>query len=231
MEIQDELIWRQCGFDSAQSHQSIHRFFTDFSIVGEDAFQHLVEQVADRELLDNIFRIDSTDIQADSADNDLTWNYDPTADSDDTEDEETEENHENDTESEDDQHEDNGGYYYGYSCVIVSTGQKIPVAAAFTQKKQIDEETARCVTRSPSNTRCGWSVMQPSTCLADTTTSSKRSSCQWLRTIHETPMIHSTSSTESKIVSKNTGGRAAEAINVGRDVRPPNKGRTNNRCQ
>ena len=146
-ELQDELIWRQCGFDSAPSHQSIRRFFTDFSIVAEDAFHRLVEQVTDRDLLDNTFRIDSTDIQANSADDDATWNYDPTADSDDSKDEENEENQESDTESEDDQDEDDGGYYYGYGCVIVSTGPKIPVAAAFTQRKQIDEETARRVTR------------------------------------------------------------------------------------
>ena len=44
-ELHDELIWRQCGFDSAPSYQSIHRFFTDFALVAEDAFTKLVEQV------------------------------------------------------------------------------------------------------------------------------------------------------------------------------------------
>jgi len=27
-------------------------------------------------------------------------------------------------------------YYYGYGCTIVSTGQKIPIAAEFTESKQ-----------------------------------------------------------------------------------------------
>jgi len=82
---------------------SVHRrFFTDFSIIAEDAFHRLVEQVAGRDLLDNTFRTDSTDIQVDPADDDATWNYDPIADSDDSEDEENKENQESDTESEDD---------------------------------------------------------------------------------------------------------------------------------
>ena len=139
-ELHDELIWRQCGFDSAPSYQSIHRFFTDFALVAEDAFTKLVEQVADRDLLDNTFRIDSTDVRAHPDDDDATWNYDPTAESDDTENEDDEnEDEEND--------EDEDSYYYGYGCLIVSTGPKLPIAAAFTQRKQVDEETAMRVTR------------------------------------------------------------------------------------
>jgi len=38
-------------------------------------------------------------------------------------------------------------YYYGYGCTIVSTGQKIPIAAEFTESKQAPEETAMRVTR------------------------------------------------------------------------------------
>jgi len=37
-------------------------------------------------------------------------------------------------------------YYYGYGCTIVSTGQKIPIAAEFTKSKQAPEETAMRVT-------------------------------------------------------------------------------------
>jgi len=44
-------------------------------------FLYLVEQVADRGLLDNTFRIDSTDMHADSRDGEASWNYDPTAES------------------------------------------------------------------------------------------------------------------------------------------------------
>jgi hypothetical protein len=150
-ELQDELVWRQCGFDSAPSHQSIHRFFIDFSLVAEDAFGKLVEQVADRDLLDNTFRIDSTDVRADPADDEATWNYDPTADSDDNEDDEEGEQSEDDDAEEYDEdepdEEDDGGFYYGYGCLIVSTGPKLPIAAAFTQRKQVDQETARRVTR------------------------------------------------------------------------------------
>jgi hypothetical protein len=40
-----------------------------------------------------------------------------------------------------------GEYYYGYDCTIVSTGQRIPIAAEFTESKQTPEETAMRVTR------------------------------------------------------------------------------------
>ncbi len=38
-------------------------------------------------------------------------------------------------------------YYYGYGFTIVSTGQKILIAAEFTESKQAPEETAMRVTR------------------------------------------------------------------------------------
>ena len=38
-------------------------------------------------------------------------------------------------------------YYHDYGCTIVSTGQKIPIAAEFTESKQAPEETAMRVTR------------------------------------------------------------------------------------
>jgi hypothetical protein len=38
-------------------------------------------------------------------------------------------------------------YYHGYGCTIVSTGQKIPIAAEFTESKQAPEETVMRVTR------------------------------------------------------------------------------------
>ena len=125
-ELHDELIWRQCGFESAPSYQSIHRFFTDFALVAEDAFSKL----------DNAFRIDSTDVQAHPDDDDATWNYDPTAESDDTENEDDEDEDDEDEDEENDEDEDS--YYYGYGCLIVSTGSKLPIAAAFTQQKQVD---------------------------------------------------------------------------------------------
>ena len=33
-------------------------------------------------------------------------------------------------------------YYYGYGCTVVSTGQKVPIAAAVTESEQAPEETA-----------------------------------------------------------------------------------------
>jgi len=92
-------------------------------LVAEDVFNELVEQVADRDLLDNTFRTDSTDVRAHPDDDDATWNSDPTAESDDTENE--------DDEDEEDE-EDEDSYYFGYGCLIVSTGPKLPIAAAFT---------------------------------------------------------------------------------------------------
>jgi hypothetical protein len=43
--------------------------------------------------------------------------------------------------------EEDGGYYFGYGCLLVTTGPKLPVAAAFTDQKQVDQETARRVTQ------------------------------------------------------------------------------------
>jgi hypothetical protein len=48
-----------------------------------------------------------------------------------------------DTENEDDEDEedveDEDSYYFGYGCLIVSTGPKLPIVAAFTQQKQAVE--------------------------------------------------------------------------------------------
>jgi hypothetical protein len=44
-------------------------------------------------------------------------------------------------------------YYYGYGCTIVSTGQKIPIAAEFTESKQAPEETATRVMRDALDIR------------------------------------------------------------------------------
>ena len=72
-----------------------------------------------RGLLELTYSIDSTDVRAMPADLDASKCYDPTDDE----------------------------YYYGYGCTIVSTGQKIPIAAEFTESKQAPEETAMRVTR------------------------------------------------------------------------------------
>ncbi len=82
-------------------------------------FDRLVEQAACRGLLDSTYRIDSTHVTAIQYNDEATWNYDSTAEE----------------------------HYYGFGCVIVSAGPKIPIAAEFTQRKQIDAETAMRVTK------------------------------------------------------------------------------------
>ncbi len=72
-----------------------------------------------RGLLNSTCRIDSTHITAIQYNDETTWNYDSTAEE----------------------------HYYGFGCVIVSSGPKIPIAAEFTQRKQINAETAMRVTK------------------------------------------------------------------------------------
>jgi transposase len=148
-ELQDELLYRQCGFESSPSHESIRRFLIDLSSVVEDVFGYLVEQVADRDLLDNIYRIDGTDVHADHRDEEASWNYDPTAEGTDTEPDDSEDAEQDTSEEEQDEEsdEDDGGYYYGYGCLVITAGPKLPVAAAFTEQKKTDQETARGVTQ------------------------------------------------------------------------------------
>jgi len=122
-------------------------------------------------------------------------------------------------------------YYHGYGCTIVSTGQKIPIAAEFTESKQAPEETAMRVTRD------ALAVEKPIWMLGDSAYDTlgwhdhllAAGSCQSLRTTHETPTIRKTSSTGSKPASTNTARTFAEAIDARRDVQPPEWSRTNQR--
>lgn len=117
--LQNESVWRQCGFPRAPSRDPIKRFRSDFSANAEAIFTYLVEQAARRGLLSLSFRIDSTDVRTTHRDDsDGSWNHDPTADE----------------------------KYFGYGCTLVTTANNIPVAAAFTDGKQVDEETAMRVT-------------------------------------------------------------------------------------
>jgi len=98
-------------------------------------------------------------------------------------------------------------YYhgYGYGCTIVSTGQKIPIAAEFTESKQARSETAMRVT-------CDALAVEKPIWMLETAPTTR-----WLarppagrrvvpvaRTTHETPTIRKTSSTGSKPASTNT---------------------------
>ena len=85
----------------------------------DDVFDRLVERAACRGLLDLTCRIDSIHVTAIQYNDEATWNYDSTAEE----------------------------HYYGFGCVIVSAGPKIPIAAEFTQRKQINTETAMRVTK------------------------------------------------------------------------------------
>lgn len=66
-----------------------------------------------------MYYIDSTDVRADPRDPDAQLNYDATR----------------------------GEFYYGYGCTLVAAEDNLPIAAAFTQAKQIDEATAMRVTK------------------------------------------------------------------------------------
>ncbi|MFC7251913.1 transposase [Halomicroarcula sp. GCM10025324] len=118
-ELHNEDVWRQCGFESPPSRRTLSRFIADFELVAEDVFIELVHELAEQVPLGKLFRIDGTDIPVDHRDEDAEWNYDHTEDD----------------------------YYYGYGCCVVTAANNIPVAAAFTPAKKVDQETAMRVTR------------------------------------------------------------------------------------
>jgi len=118
-ELHNEDVWRQCGFEHPPSRRTLSRFITDFALVAEDVFIELVHELAEQVPLGKLFRIDGTDIPVDQRDDDAAWNYDHTEDD----------------------------YYYGYGCCVVTAANNIPVAAAFTSAKKVNEETAMRVTR------------------------------------------------------------------------------------
>jgi hypothetical protein len=118
-ELHNEDVWRQCGFERPPSRRTLSRFITDFELVAEDVFIELVHELAEQVPLGKLFRIDGTDIPVDHRDEDADWNYDHAEDA----------------------------YYYGYGCCVVTAADNIPVAAAFTPGKKVDEETAMRVTR------------------------------------------------------------------------------------
>ncbi len=102
-------------FCLAVSRDTVDRFLTDLELVVDDVFDQLVEQSTCRSLLDSTYRIDSTHVTAIQYNDEATWSYDSTAEE----------------------------HYYGFGCVIVSTGPKVPIAAEFTQRKQINTDTDR----------------------------------------------------------------------------------------
>jgi len=179
-ELQNTVVWLSCGFDRPPSRDAVDRFLTDLEHVVDEVFDRLVEQAACRGLLDLTYSIDSTDVRTMPADQDASKGcYDPTAEE----------------------------YYHGYGCTIVSTGQKIPIAAEFTESKQAPEETAMRVTCDALA-----AVEKPIWMLGDSAYDTlgwhdhllAAGSCQSLRTTHETPTIRKTSSTGSKPASTNT---------------------------
>jgi len=166
-------------------------------------FDRLVEQAACRGLLDLTYSIDSTDVRTMPADQDASKGYDPTAEE----------------------------YYHGYGCTIVSTGQKIPIAAEFTgaSKRQRRRRCASRVTRSPSRNRSGCLETAPTTRSAGTTTCwpQGRASRSVQRTKHRRSERHRVQGRSPH--RRTQRGRSAEAIDARRDVQPPEWSRTNQR--
>ena len=118
-ELRNEDVWRHCGFKRPPSRWTLSRFITDFAAVVEDIFIELVHELAEQVPLGKLLRIDGTDIPVDQRDDDASWNYDHSEDE----------------------------HYYGYGCCTATAANNIPVAAAFTPAKKVDQEAAMRVTR------------------------------------------------------------------------------------
>jgi len=191
-----------CGFDRPPSRDAVDRFLTDLEHVVDEVFDRLVEQAACRGLLDLTYSIDSTDVRTMPADQDASKGYDPTAEE----------------------------YYHGYGCTIVSTGQKIPIAAEFTE--QASARGRRCasrVTRSPSRNRSGCLETAPTT--------------RWLarppagRRVVPVAPYNARNTDDPKDIEYRVEARIdehsedvqPEAIDARRDVQPPEWSRTNQR--
>jgi hypothetical protein len=107
-ELQNEDVWRQCGFERPPGRRTLSRFLADFELVAENVFLELVHELAEQVPLGKLFRIDGTDIPVNQRDDEGQWNYDHTEDD----------------------------FYYGYGCCLVTAANKIPVVAAFTPAKK-----------------------------------------------------------------------------------------------
>jgi len=114
-------------------------------------------------------------------------------------------------------------YYHGYGCTIVSTGQKIPIAAGVhrEQASARGDGDARHVTRSPSRNRSGCLETAPTTRSAGTTTCwpQGRASRSVQRTKHRRSERHRVQGRSPH--RRTQRGRSAEAIDARRDVQPP----------
>jgi len=194
-ELQNTVVWLSCGFDRPPSRDAVDRFLTDLEHVVDEVFGRLVEQAARRGLLDLTYCIDSTDVRAMPADQDAPKCYDPTAEE----------------------------YYYGYGCTIVSTGQKIPIAAEFTESKQAPEETAMRVTRDAlAVDKPIWMVGDSAYDTLDWQTTcwpQGRASRTVQRAKHRRSERHRVQGRRPYHGTQR--GRSAQAIHPGRDVQPP----------
>jgi len=122
-------------------------------------------------------------------------------------------------------------YYHGYGCTIVSTGQKIPIAAEFTESKQALEETAMRVTCDALAVEKPIWMLGDSAydTLAGTTTCWPQvvASRSVQRTKHRRSERHRVQGRSPH--RRTQRGRSAEAIDARRDVQPPEWSRTNQR--
>jgi len=203
-ELQNTVVWLSCGFDRPPSRDAVDRFLTDLEHVVDEVFDRLVEQAACRGLLDLTYSIDSTDVRTMPADQDASKGYDPTAEE----------------------------YYHGYGCTIVSTGQKIPIAAEFTESKQAPGTAMRV-------TCDALAVEKPIWMLGDSAYDDTLGWHDHLLAAGVVPVApYNARNTDDPKdieyrvearIDETQRGRSAEAIDARRDVQPPEGGveRTN----
>ena len=152
-ELHNTVVWLGCGSDLPPSGDAVDCFLTDLKHVIDEVSDRLVKQAACCGLLDLTYCIDSIDV----GDARRSRRFEVLR-------------------------SNRRRVLLGYGCAIVSTSQKIPIAAEFTESKQ-----------APSPRRSGWSVTVPTIRSSGTTTCWPRGSCQSLRATHETPTTRETS--------------------------------------
>jgi len=122
-------------------------------------------------------------------------------------------------------------YYHGYGCTIVSTGQKIPIAAEFTESKQAPETAMRVTCDALAAVEKIWMLgdsAYDTLWLARPPAGRRgRASRSVQRTKHRRSERHRVQGRSPH--RRTQRGRSAEAIDARRDVQPPEWSRTNQR--
>jgi hypothetical protein len=79
-ELRNTVVWLSCGLDRPPLRDAVDRLLTDLKHIVDEVFDHLVEQAAQRGLLDLTCCIDSTDVRAMPVDQGAPKRYAPTDD-------------------------------------------------------------------------------------------------------------------------------------------------------